>query len=78
MPTVLVTGPYRIFFYSDERGEPSHIHVERDNHKAKFWLQPVRLHTSGGFKRGELNRIQALIEENQGVFLEAWNEHFSQ
>jgi hypothetical protein len=77
MPTIIIIGPYRFFFYSDDRNEPPHIHVERDNHKAKFWLQPVRLQNSGGFKRKELNRIQALIEENQARFLEEWNEYFS-
>lgn len=78
MPTVLTIGPYRFFFYSDDRDEPPHIHVERDNHKAKFWLQPVRLQNSGRFKRKELNRIQELIEENQVRFLEEWDEYFNQ
>ena len=77
MPTVLVIGPYRFFFYSGDRDEPLHIHVERDNHTAKFWLQPVRLQNSGGFKSKELSRIQDLVEENQARFVEAWNEHFS-
>jgi hypothetical protein len=77
MPTVLIIGPYRFFFYSDDRDEPPHIHIERDNHKAKFWLQPVRLQNSGGFKRKELNRIQELIEENRVRFLEEWDEYFS-
>jgi hypothetical protein len=77
MPTVLIIGPYRFFFYSGDRDEPVHIHVERDNHTAKFWLQPVRLQNSGGFKSKELSRIQDLVEENQAKFVEAWNEHFS-
>ena len=77
MPTVLIIGPYRFFFYSGDRDEPVHIHVERDNHTAKFWLQPVRLQNSGGFKSKELSRIQDLVEENQTKFVEAWNEHFS-
>jgi len=77
MPTVLVIGPYRFFFYSGDREEPVHIHVERDNRTAKFWLQPVRLQNSGGFKSKELSRIQDLVEENQAKFVEAWNEHFS-
>ena len=77
MPTVKIIGPYRFFFYSGDRDEPAHIHVERDNHTAKFWLQPVRLQNSGRFKRKELNRIQKLVEENQTLFLEEWNEYFS-
>ncbi|MBW6456390.1 MAG: DUF4160 domain-containing protein [Trueperaceae bacterium] len=28
-PTVLRDGPYRFFFFSNERGEPPHIHVQR-------------------------------------------------
>jgi hypothetical protein len=28
MPTVLRSGPYRFFFYSADRGEPPHVHVE--------------------------------------------------
>jgi len=77
MPTVLNIGPYRFFFYSGDHDEPPHVHVERDRYITKFWLQPVRLHASGGFKRAELNRIQKMVEENQRRLLEAWNEHFS-
>ena len=29
--------------------EPPHIHVERDDNIAKFWLDPVRLQRSDGF-----------------------------
>ena len=77
MPTVKIIGPYRFFFYSGDRDEPPHIHIERDNHIAKYWLQPVRLQNSGRFNRKELNRIQKLVEENHIEFLEAWNEHFT-
>ena len=78
MPTVKIIGPYRFFFYSGDYDEPPHIHVERDNNVAKFWLQPVRLQNSGRFKRKELNRIQKLVEENHTLFLEEWNEYFSE
>jgi hypothetical protein len=76
-PTVFRSGPYRFFFYSGDRSEAPHIHVEKDEDTAKFWLEPVRLHHSSGFGRVELNRIQRLIEENRISFLEKWNEHFS-
>ena len=78
MPTVKTIGPYRFFFYSGDRIEPLHIHVERDNQIAKFWLEPIRLQNSGGLKSKELNRIQRLIEENLEEFIEAWDEHFSE
>jgi hypothetical protein len=53
MPTVLRTGPYRLFFYSSDRDEPPHVHVEREDNVAKFWLDPVTLQSSGGFSRDE-------------------------
>ena len=43
MPTVLRIGPYRFFFYSADGSEPPHIHVEKENKVAKYWLNPIRL-----------------------------------
>ncbi len=77
MPTALRSGPYRFFFYAGDRDEPPHIHVERDDNKAKFWLEPVRLQNSGGFSRTEIGRIQKLVEENREGLLGSWNEYFN-
>jgi len=77
MPTILRTGPYRFFFYSGDREEPPHIHVEREARKAKFWLTPVRLQNSGGFSRQEINRIHRLVEENKTHLLKSWDEFFN-
>jgi hypothetical protein len=76
MPTILRIGPYRFFFYSGDRDEAEHIHIERDEHAAKFWMSPVRLDRSGGFGRSELNRIQILVEERETALLEAWHDFF--
>jgi len=76
MPTVLRIGPYRFFFYAGDGGEPAHIHVERDQHTAKFWLDPVRLQSSGGFQSHEIRRVHQLVEENQELLWEGWHEYF--
>ncbi|QWR77087.1 DUF4160 domain-containing protein [Candidatus Magnetomonas plexicatena] len=76
MPTVLRVGSYRLFFYCGDSAEPKHIHVERDDNIAKFWLDPVRLQISGGFSRVEINNIHKIITENHLALLEAWNEFF--
>jgi len=76
MPTILRVGPYRFFFYAGDGGEPPHIHVERDDSEAKFWLDSVRLERSHGFSRKEINRVRELVEENQQVLLEGWHEFF--
>ena len=76
MPTILRDGPYRFFFYSGDRGEPPHVHVERDDGEAKFWLDPVRMEWSRGFSRREVQRLQAIVEASQSFLLERWNEYF--
>lgn len=76
MPTVLRSGPYRFFFYSGDRDEPPHVHVERDDCEAKFWLDLVRLERSRGFARKEIADVLRIIEENQQPLLETWHEYF--
>jgi hypothetical protein len=39
MPTILRERGYRFFFYADDRSEPRHVHVQREAHTAKFWLE---------------------------------------
>ncbi len=76
MPTVLRSGPYRFFFYSSDRDEPVHVHVERNDNAAKFWLQPVRLQETSGFKASELGRIQRLVTQHRDTLIGSWNEYF--
>lgn len=76
MPTVLRIGSFRFFFYSNEFGEPPHIHIQSDSKLAKFWLNPSRLSKSTRFTPKELRVIEKLIIENENRFLEAWNEYF--
>jgi hypothetical protein len=77
MPTVLRKGPYRFFFYAADRHEPPHVHVERDDDKAKFWLQPVAFHSSVGFGRGELMDIYRLILKHQELLSKSWHDYFN-
>jgi hypothetical protein len=77
MPTIFRNGPYRFYFYSGDGGEPPHVHVERDDCEAKFWLDPVLLERSGGFTRREIKTIRDIIEENRQTMLDAWNEYFN-
>ena len=76
MPTILREKGYRIGFYSSEPDEPPHVHVDRDDQSAKFWLNPVALVRNLGFSPVELRRIQRLLEENQELLLEKWYARF--
>ncbi len=77
MPTVLRVKGYRFFFFSREGLEPPHIHVEHEERYAKFWLVPVYLARSGGFRQNELTELRGTIEEHQQFFLEKWHERSS-
>lgn len=78
MPTVLRLNGFRFFFYSNEGTEPPHIHVEKAERYAKFWLTPILLAESSGFKSSELRQLEKLVEENRELFINAWDEHFGQ
>jgi Domain of unknown function (DUF4160) len=76
VPTVLRSGPYRVYFYSHEPDEPAHVHVDRDDQSAKFWLNPVALARNLGFSPVELGRMQRILKDNETLLLEKWNERF--
>lgn len=38
MPTILLVAGWRFFFYSNEGNEPIHIHCQKGDAEAKFWL----------------------------------------
>ncbi|MFL4986114.1 MAG: DUF4160 domain-containing protein [Xanthobacteraceae bacterium] len=50
MPTILRVSGFRFFFYSLEGSEPAHVHIEHGDSIAKFWLNPVSLAESRGFR----------------------------
>ncbi len=76
MPTILRIGAYRFYFYSHEPNEPPHIHIDRDNLSAKFWLKSMSLAQNIGFPAKELRKLQSMVTENQTKLLEAWYEYF--
>ena len=66
-----------VSFHAGDREESAYIHVEWDVNAAKFWLDPVRLSGSGGFRRAEIGRVQRLVEEHQAELLRSWDEFFN-
>ena len=76
MPTILRSGPYRIYFFSHDLTKPQHVHVDRDDKSAKFWLTPVSLARNLGFTSIELRKIERLIRANQISLLKEWSDFF--
>ncbi len=78
MPEVYRFRGYRFFFFSREGNEPRHIHVRQGDNYAKYWLEPVALAESRGFRSAELRLLHKLIEEHRTSFIVHWDEHFGQ
>ena len=76
MPTVLRQGPYRFYFVSHDVNEPPHVHVDRDDFSAKFWLRPVLLARNLGFRPHELREIERMVVDNSQPLLESWYGYF--
>jgi hypothetical protein len=79
MPVVFRERGFRFFFYSNEGTprEPVHIHVEKDNVEAKFWLNPdVRVAYNDGYNARALRQLMAIVEGNRVRIERAWDEFF--
>ena len=66
----------RLFFYSGDGHEPPHVHIERNQHIAKFWLRPVKLAEAGRMRSAEIREIERIVLEHDAMLLEAWNDYF--
>ena len=76
MPTVLRWGGYRAFFYSNEGGEPAHVHVRTGNKEAKIWLHDLSVAFNVRFAPHELSDIIRELKLHRNDLLVTWNEHF--
>jgi Domain of unknown function (DUF4160) len=80
MPVVFRYKSIRFHFFSNEGNprEPVHIHADRSDAEAKFWLYPdVRVASNIGFDRRTLTELMKVVETHRDVIERAWNEHFS-
>jgi hypothetical protein len=76
MPTILIVGSFRFFFYSSDAKEPIHIHVQSGNSSEKFWINPTRLESSKGFNQRQVLEILKIIEKHTTLFERKWHEYF--
>jgi len=76
-PTIHREKAYRFYFNSSE--EPRmHVHIEGQNGKAKFWLEPIiALADYHELKTHELNEIERL-RKHEEKFRNEWRRHFPQ
>ena len=75
MPTLFIIFGFRFYFWSNEH-DPMHIHISKGDAEAKYNIDTIKLVENFGFKKNELRMIESLLEENQKIIIERWNEYF--
>ncbi|MFH1096312.1 MAG: DUF4160 domain-containing protein [Candidatus Desantisbacteria bacterium] len=74
MPVVLRIKGYRFWFYEADLNEPPHVHVGKEDKEAKYWMIPIGLVKSRGFRDHELNEIKRILVEYRENILESWRK----
>ena len=56
---------------------PIHVHVVKGDSMAKFSINPVTLIENYGMSNSEVKMIESIIEENEEIIAEHWNNFFN-
>ena len=82
MPVYLRTCGYKIYFWSDESGEPIHFHVTKGNpgeDDTKIWVlqnESFKLaHNKGKIPKKDLSRIFSAMQSYYFDFLHFWKSY---
>ena len=82
MPTILLILGWRIFFYSNERSEPVHIHAQKGDKECKYWLRSETFEIEEAFSYNmnpsAKREIRKIIFEHFDYIIDEWNKYFTQ
>jgi hypothetical protein len=77
VPTVHRERGFEFFFYSQERQEAPHIHVQSGDGYAKMWLgPPVLVAYSYGLSPRERRAAVEIAVRERAMMEKAWHDHF--
>ena len=76
MPTIIFLFGWRFFFYADEGREPIHIHCQKGEKEAKFWLNVETRGITGAFAHHltprDLRQVKKIIAEYFDEIVAEW------
>jgi hypothetical protein len=58
--------------YMFDLNEPIHVHVRRGRSQAKFWVSPIAIAWTRGYRPYELTEIERIIRENEEAIHDTW------
>jgi Domain of unknown function (DUF4160) len=76
VPTIKLaeSGGYRVSFYMQDCEEPRHVHIERGDAKAKYWLDPIKLaHCNRRFTSADRRKAEALLRAHLEFVRDEWD-----
>lgn len=74
--TIITVNGYRFYFYSNKNSEPIHVHIEKAEGNAKYWLDPIEEVYSYDFTSRQRKEIGKLVREYNKTLKKAWHEYF--
>ena len=84
LPSLFLVGGYRVFFWSNEVGEPVHVHVCKgapSPDATKIWLTRqggcIAAHNHGRISRPVLNELLEIIAAQHSFICSKWCEFFA-
>ena len=79
MPTIYTENGFIFYFYSGDRQESIHIHIDKAEGSAKIWIEPtIKWAYCYGFKANQKRQIMEIVKKNSEFIKNKWHEHFSQ
>lgn len=76
MPEIFRFFGIRFFYFSNEH-LPIHVHIKNADGTAKFSVEPIQLLENNGIKKKDILLAESIIEENQSLIIEHWNNYFN-
>ena len=83
MPSIFEVCGYKIYFWSNESGEPIHVHVckgKPQKDATKIWITekgPVLEHNKSKIPQKDLKKILMWIAINDALIIKKWQFHFN-
>lgn len=71
MPGFSEAGFY-VYFVEFDLNERPHVHIEKDGHTAKYWIDPIELFDPVRFKGHELGKIEKILKQNRNRLIKLW------
>lgn len=83
LPSLFTVSGYKVFFWSNENGEPIHVHISKGKpsaHATKIWLTKaggcIIANNGSNISLNELNELLDIISAQYFMICAEWKKHF--